>query len=468
MKARLMILSVCIVCILAAHSAIAATYEVGEGKTLASVSAVPWESLVAGDTVLIYWREVPYKEKFVICAQGTEDKPIIVRGVPGPDGQLPVIDGNGATTRQELSYWSDERGVIKIGGSTVPADTMPTWITVENLDIRSAQPAYKYTCDDGTEKVYLKNASAIYLEKGEHITIRNCAMHDCGNAFFIASPDETPSRDIMIEGNHLYDGGFEGSIYEHNSYCSALGITYQYNHYGPLRTGCPGNNLKDRSAGMVVRYNWIESGNRQLDLVESGKWSPEPSYRVSLVYGNVLVETEGAGNRQMIHYGGDNGKTPTYRKGVLYLYNNTIVSTRSDATTLIRLSSEEETCDCRNNIIYGIHPGDKFELTSDDSTGTLKMTHNWLKPGYTAGGAKVEDDGSSITAESPVFVDEAAHDYHLAAGSPCIDAGCPLSEAVAQTHPVTLQYVKHQKAEGRPADGKTDIGAFEYIKTAAK
>ena len=60
-----------------------------------------------------------------------------------------------------------------------------------------------------------------------------------------------------------------GSIYEHNAYTEALGIVYQFNHFGPLCASCLGNNLKDRSAGTVVRYNWIEGGNRQLDLVES-------------------------------------------------------------------------------------------------------------------------------------------------------------------------------------------------------
>ena len=44
----------------------ATTYEVGPGKPLANVGDVPWESLDAGDTVLIYYRATPYKEKFVL------------------------------------------------------------------------------------------------------------------------------------------------------------------------------------------------------------------------------------------------------------------------------------------------------------------------------------------------------------------------------------------------------------------
>ena len=60
--------------------AFARTYEVGPGKELAAVNDVPWESLQAGDTVLIHWRAEGYREKFVIGVSGAADAPITVRG----------------------------------------------------------------------------------------------------------------------------------------------------------------------------------------------------------------------------------------------------------------------------------------------------------------------------------------------------------------------------------------------------
>src|SRR5215813_6920565 len=105
---------------LASNSLRATTYEVGPSKPLTSIGQVPWESLQAGDTVLIYWRSTPYNEKWVICRQGTPAAPITVRGVPGPAGELPVVDGNGATTRSSLNYWNETRAVIKVGGANVP------------------------------------------------------------------------------------------------------------------------------------------------------------------------------------------------------------------------------------------------------------------------------------------------------------------------------------------------------------
>lgn len=74
----------------------------------------------------------------------------MVRGVPGPGGDLPVIDG-------------------------------------ENLDIGNARPPLQYTGDDGAVHGYIANAAAIHVEKGRHITVRNCILRDAGNGLFVAT-----------------------------------------------------------------------------------------------------------------------------------------------------------------------------------------------------------------------------------------------------------------------------------------
>ena len=103
-------------------------------------------------------------------------------------------------------------------------------------------------------------------------------------------------------------------------------------------------------------------------------------YRSTFVYGNILVEGEGEGNSQIIHYGGDSGDEPGYRKGTLYLYNNTIVSTRTGNTTLLRLSTDDESCDARNNIIYTFASGGHLAML--DNAGTISLRNNWLKTGW--------------------------------------------------------------------------------------
>jgi hypothetical protein len=442
----------------------ATVYEVGPARAYSTIGSVPWESLQPGDMVLIYWQPNAYREKWVICRQGTAASPIVVRGVPGPNGELPVIDGNGATTRTQLNFWNQVRGLLKIGGANVPADTMPQYITIENLDLRSARPPYTFTAADGSTQSYVNNAAAVYIEKGQHIVIRNCIVHDSGNGLFVSAGGAPWTQDILIEGNYIYDNGNVGSMYEHNNYSEALGITFQYNRFGPTKTGADGNNLKDRSAGLVVRYNWIEGGNRQLDLVDSDYFSANLGYRTTFVYGNILIEPAGAGNRQIAHYGGDSGITSQYRKGTLYFYNNTVVSTRTDRTTLLRLSTNEERADYRNNIVYVTAAGNTVSLV--DQSGILDFSHNWMKPGYVSTfgtlDGTIHDDGTSILGTSPGFVDAAAQDFHLALGSAAIDAGMALPSAVLPANGVYREYVKHLSSEARPSIGALDLGAFGY------
>ncbi len=353
--------------------------------------------------------------------------------------------------------------MIKIGGASIPADTMPKYIVVEGLDLRSARPPYTYTDDAGNSASYVNNAAAVWIEKGENITVRNNILHDSGNGLFVSSAEPFISRSILIEANYIYDNGNSNSLFEHNTYTEALGITYQFNRFGPLRTGALGNNLKDRSAGLVVRYNWIEGGNRQLDLVETDSATIEndPWYRVTHVYGNVLIEPAAAGNRQIVHYGGDNGRTSNYRKGTLYFHQNTLVSTRTDRTTLFRLSTNDEHADARNNIFYpAAHTGPNLSLLDD--TGILNLTHNWFKAGYVGGFAGVSgmitDDGTSVLGNTPGFISEASQDFRLTQTADAVNEGTVLASGAL---PVLSEYVKHLGSQARPNDGVPDLGAFE-------
>jgi len=378
-----------------------------------------------------------------------------------------VLDGNGATTRSTLNYWNQERGVVKIGGASVPADTMPRYISIENLEIRSGRPPYTFTANNGAARSYTSNAASIYVEKGEHITIRNCTLHDSGNGLFVGSLADQPSRNFLIEGTYIHSNGNTGSIHQHNNYSAAIGIVFQYNRFGPPRSGALGNNLKDRSAGLVVRYNWIEGGNRQLDLVDaedSALIEADASYRSAFVYGNVLIEPDGAGNSQIVHYGGDSGNTAGYRKGTLFFYNNTVVSKRTGTTTLFRLSTNDEACDFRNNIAYVTAAGNRLALL--DETGRLTLSHNWFKAGRVSThgtlAGSINDDGSSITGTSPGFAAEASGDYRLAAGSTAIDRGTSLHASTQLANAPGWQYAKHQTGEARLVAAPFDLGAFEY------
>lgn len=445
----------------------ATQFHIGPGQQFTAINEVPWEELNPGDQVYIHWRSTNYKEKWVIGRSGTEAAPIVVTGVPGPQGQLPVIDGRDATTRQNLNFWNERRGLIKIGGSNTPSELIPSYIIIENLDLRSARPPYSFTNDSGQQETYANNAASFYVEIGQHLTIRNCIIHDSGNGIFIGA-NHGRTKDILIESNYIYDNGIEGRYLEHNTYTAAIGITYQYNFMGALRSGADGNNLKDRSAGLVVRYNWIENGNRQLDLVDAEDTDVivnDPAYRKTYVYGNVLKEKDNEGNSQIIHYGGDSDNEKKYRKGTLYLFNNTLISTRSGNTTLVRLSTDDEHADVHNNIFYTTASGSRFALMS--SSGEMTIRKNWLKSGWKKNhslfSGTLIDDETSVEGNSPGFEDFAQDNYHLAVDSAARDAGVALDSDLLDNHPLTLQYKYHRQSETRPEDGSIDIGAFEFI-----
>jgi len=222
----------------------------------------------------------------------------------------------------------------------------------------------------------------------------------------------------------------------------------------------------DRSMATVVRSNWIESGNRQLDLVDiedMPSFSSDPRYRETFVYGNVLIEPE-SGNSQICHYGGDSADTNIYRKGTLYFYNNTVVSTRSGNTTLLRLSTNDETADVRNNLLYVTQTGNRLAIV--DNTGTADLRNNWMKTGFVKSHsnalATVNTVSPNVLGADPAFVDLNGQNFRLLEISACRDAGTSLNAATVANHSLAREYVKHQLSQPRPADVSLDIGAFEF------
>jgi len=305
------------------------------------------------------------------------------------------------------------------------------------------------------------------VEKGNHITVRNCILEDSGNGLFVASA----TTDMVIEGNYIFGNGNVGSAYEHNTYTEAQGILYQFNRFGPLCNGCSGNNLKDRSSGTVIRYNWIESGNRQMDLVDaegSAVIVADPAYLKTHVYGNVLIEPDGAGNSQILHFGGDSTnadgtpKAASYR-GTLYFWNNTLVSTRAGNTTLLRLSTNAQTAEVWNNILYVTATGNRLALS--DSSGTVRYGGNLYKsgisPSHSGVTGSVTNAGGNVISSNPGFVAEALQDFHLLESSPARNKAVSLP-FTATAFPLMYEYLKQQSQVARPADASLDIGAFEY------
>lgn len=424
----------------------ATTYEVGPGQQYANVGDVPWPSLAAGDTVRIHARPTPYFEKFIVNASGTASAPILIEGVADPStGALPVLDGDNAVeATSEQGYQDDDRFLIKIGDASTPSNPAGgSYITIQSLHLRHAHPDYTFSSNRlGAGVAYADNAAGIWLQHGDHLTIRGCELDHNGNGIFGAWGSGNPVSNVLIEGNYLHDNGVTGTGLQHNSYVQVDGVTYQFNHYGPPLQGGDGNNLKDRSSAMVARYNWLEGGERVLDLVDNPGLATKPAYFTAYVYGNVIVKDSLAGNNAVIHFGGDSGTTASYRT-TLWLWNNTIVSERTGNCSLLQLDTSAQVANVLNDIIAATAGSTVPALSAN---GTVNLDHDWV-------GASSGDD--------PGFVSLSGGDYHLAAGSPCIGAAGALPAELA-SYPLDRQYVKDQQSEPRPSDGALDQGAFEY------
>lgn len=427
-------------------------YEVGPGQDFETPSEVPWESIGPGTLVRIHRREAPYADKWVVAVAATEEEPVVVLGVP-EGGLLPEITGADAVTREELDYWSDTRGIIKIGGSSVPAVENAQHVFIECLDISGARDTNGFVDDAGAAQTYDANASAIFVENGAHVTLRGNIFRDSGNGLFVANQ----SSDVIVSGNRIWGNGNPDSIYEHNSYTEARGIVFEFNHYGELCADCPGNNLKDRSSGLVVRYNVIEGGNRALDLVDSdyAEIRDAPDYDDTFVYGNVLVERE-EGNRQVIHYGGD-GNEANYRTGTLYFYHNTVVSERADLAVLVRLSSAAARLDARSNVLFST----SGTMAILEDAGSAELVGNWLPLDVLEGSPSLEGTvslGDNDFGEAPGFVDAESGDYNLQSDSGAKGIAVALP-AAAEDHPVQWEPQPGARTTARMA--VTSAGAYE-------
>lgn len=470
------------------HAGNGTSYNVGPGQAHASVGAVPWENLAAGDTVRIHWRAQPYREKILLRRRGTAQQPIVVCGVPGPNGELPVLDGENATTRATMGYRvveTEARGLVHVSWGAGDAwGYKPGHLVIQGLELRNAFHEYTFTASDGSSRSYTANAAGIFIERGEHIVVRGVVVTGNGNGFFVASggSEEVLSRDIALERSRLYGNGTVtvGFDRHHNIYTEAVGMLFQFNYIGPLRAGAGGSAMKDRSAGTVVRYNHIEGGARSMDLVEAEESFPMmqnlPEYRRTFVYGNVIVNGPD-GPSYMIHYGGDNGSTNTYRKGWLYFHENTIV-VRADQsarwrTILFDVATNDESVDARNNVLFvrSATPGQApTNMKWMRTAGYLELGANWASSGVEEWRDGVTPTGTIVglsnvignAANDPGFMDEAGNDFSLRANAQAVDAGiAPHPQVVSYGHKTIAEYAAVAHGRPRPVSGAPDLGAFE-------
>jgi len=425
---------------------LAAVYDVGPGQAYTTIASFDWSALQPGDAVQIHYGI--YHEFIGVTGQGTATQPIRVVGIPDPTtGALPVIDGNGATVGASLNLQfaagPPERGLVSITPyNNAPTGYKPQYIEIANLQVQNAYDNNHFKYSNGETGAFLQDSAGIYIVAAEHIVITNCTITANSNGFVVASGDSSggtegdESRDITLQYSNVYGNGIPGQNGGHNIYSEASGIVYQYNHLGSPAAGSLGNNLKDRSAGTVIRYNWIESGSHMLDLVDPQKSASitvhEPSFPFTYVYGNVLHNTS---TLDMVHYGGDHGVPANDRNGTIYFYNNTVVVQADQSalrqTELLELTDSglstqtaAQHGDVRNNILYveAKTTGASQPLFDFGCDGPNAIYANWIGPSYEWQAGYNASTCLNVTGLSnlyvdwtnnPAFMDAAGENYTL-------------------------------------------------------
>lgn len=459
-------------------------YHVGVAQTYRSLGAIPWSSLRAGDTVYVH-HPAPtqaqggiaangdgvYHEKFLVSTAGTASQWIRVLGVPGPGGELPVISGQGAVTAPgsdwrtgDLPYLEHLAGPVALSRNN--SGVFPSFVEIAGLEIRGARPAYSFTSENGTTKAYDYFAACIYLRAPKHVLVRDNVIHDCQQGLYnwtgdgAANGTGPAATDITIRRNYFHDNGNPGGWTEHQVYTEADRVLVEGNRFGTMRSGAFGNQLKDRSAGAVIRYNWFESSPEayHIDLVE-----PEESWPVTgsrqyygqdFVYGNVFLRRSHA-SENFIHWNEDHqeagtkGRSEGAARRLHYFHNSHLMVKDAAWSGAVDYAfnghfgaydcppnDPQGRVDLRNNVYATISAtGGNAMPYGFGRCGTEKFDFgtNWMTAGrYVLNGNSVTGTGNLVFGTSPGYASTVAgaEDLRLATGSPALGLGGALAPAV--------------------------------------
>ena len=324
-----------------------------------------------------------------------------------------VGDVCGWTTSGLTIVGVDGRPKIDAGGTSAQGKAI--WVisgddtTVENVEMTGA------TVTDA-------NGAGIRQE-GKNLTVRGCYFHD--NQDGILAGDK-PGSTIVIEGSEFAHNG-AGDGQSHNLYINhvdKLVFRWNYSHQANV-----GHLLKTRALVSDIRYNRLSD---EADGTASYEINV-PNAGTTMIVGNLIEQGPMTQNSAIIDYGSEpTGFNPT---SDLYVVNNTVVNDRGSGTFVQIAAMVTTPAVLTNNIFVG--------------GGTVTTQASAVQT-------------ANYTGTMPMLASAATYDYHLLAGSPCVDAGMdPGMTAGGVSLLPMLEYVHPAMVEGRMSVGAIDIGAYE-------
>ncbi|HEY6038143.1 MAG TPA: hypothetical protein VIV58_27870, partial [Kofleriaceae bacterium] len=291
-----------------------------------------------------------YTDACQLTASGTEQAPIIMRGVAGP---RPVFDATGL----DLS-----------GSGQVPRAifqwTNGSYWQVSHLELTKAANASN-------------NGSGFRLTAGAHdVTFDDMSIHDNQDG---AQSDGVSV--ITISNSDIYANGANDGQ-SHNLYLQGDVVRLVGNHIHDSRGG---QNIKLRTRYIEIIGNYVENaGNYEVDLIQSAN-TAMPNANAVLI-GNVFLRATSADNNsQTILFGTDNASDPVgSRNGALYAIGNTFILRNASNQLFHVLTTTPAPAPTHvylyDNIVYATVAGTK--LTSDATTaGYVTGSNNFIMDG---------------------------------------------------------------------------------------
>jgi hypothetical protein len=403
-----------------------ATYYVDKDNSRASDSntgteSSPWKTIQngasvakAGDTV--YVKGGVYYEWVDVKNSGTSGNPITFKAYPG---SRPIIDGSQTTIRASYDGLFTARN--------------KNYITVDGFEVRNS------------------NGFLIRLSYGDHLTVRNCIVHD----------NDGPNGEDTNQSGILIDHSNAGLVEYNESYHSGHNaldaqstnnVTFQFNyaHDNPNHNGI---NIFPKTAesqidytGNNVRYNILTGATNGINM-----WHQTNNEVVgNLIYNNISANGVGIHISAMT---GDSSTVDAYTK----IYNNTIVDNLNHG---IRNTNANHLTIKNNIIAYnGLTAIYTSTTTGHDINNNLydnSSNYRWdgnLYSSLSSWQSASGQDSNSSEAD-PNFADRPNYDYRLTASSTAaIDSGLDLSSD---------GIVKDLDGISRPQGNGFDIGAYEY------
>jgi hypothetical protein len=277
-------------------------------------------------------------------------------------------------------------------------------ITIENFEFSGA-------------KVVDENGAGIRYEGG-NLTIRKSYFHDNETGIL---GEGGLNHTLLIESSVFERNGYCPSSCAHNVYIGQMGkLIFRYNKSIDAREGHP---LKSRAQINEIISNYLSTKN------SDGSYEADfPNGGTVYFVGNIVEQGVNTGNSNMFAYGEEGSTNPN---PALYLVNNTFYNHRNSGVFLS--VSGSPTIAVKNNIFGG------------------------------AGSIGVTADATNKALNSSSFINPSSSDYHLAAGSPAIDAG--VDPGIAGTYNLAPQSEYSEPAGSQVRvihGGAIDLGAHEF------